>query len=325
VLRGEVKTLKTQLEQMQEDMSRLTSLVGGMLDSAYPSHKKRKMGSMKSFNVLSDSNIPSDAFAPYSIGSDLNAKVDELIKGDHVDAFFVKGRDNYANTSMAFNADDEQILSSLFALDSTEEINVLESERDFAPEMNGTTPLVEKLEAALSKLPTGMQEAFVNRMVAVISEPEAMHAQVDALTSLATSAAEEARLRLAGTCIPPENAQSVQLAASVLGAYLARYTSTSQQSQQGPSNTMFEPRQFSHQQSQALNACAAFEPPQYGRSRSHAGDYNMQRQSQSSIQHIPIDVFESYEDEPMMGNSISVYEAMQEPMGSVVPVSFESL
>ncbi|GKY91568.1 hypothetical protein MPSEU_000128700 [Mayamaea pseudoterrestris] len=286
-LRCEVSCLKSQLEQMQDDMTRLTTLVGGMLEQSttYPI-KKRKLDLIKS-----------DTYAPYSVSSDLG-RVDEL-KGENIDPYFtgsIKHTQVNRRESYTFNADDEQILSSLFALDADEEIDVLETGRDMV-DNKVAPPLVEKLSAALSKLPKTMQEVFVERMVAVITEPEAMRSQAQALSSLATSAAEEARLRLSGAGHSVDSPQTTQLAASVLGAYLSKYTTSKVQVE-------------------------AFEPP---RSYSHC----MEQERQSLCQPMPLNApeFDNYYQQESMGSFIPVHDSMMhdDAIGTMVPISLEGL
>lgn len=134
----------------------------------------------------------------------------------------------------SFTSQDEEILTSLFSLDYTDEVNVLENgnlpDLSFSmsmkkPSTNVVDPaLVEKLHEAVAKLPMEMRTLFVDRIVATIAEPEGFRVQVEAMTSLATAAAAEAKNRLASAGLSPDDPKCVQLASAVLGAYLARYS-----------------------------------------------------------------------------------------------------
>jgi hypothetical protein len=70
---------------------------------------------------------------------------------------------------------------------------------------------------------------FVDRIVATIAEPEGLRKQVEAITSLATSAAGEAKRRLIAAAGSPDDPKCVQLVSAVLGAYVSRYSATLQE------------------------------------------------------------------------------------------------
>jgi hypothetical protein len=295
----EVRTLRAQLEQMQEDMSRLTSVVGGILEQTLP-NKKRKLEPVKSHGIISDPALQYEPYAPYSVSSQTREvnKLDELIKADSLDAMVTgnlkhvpMGRENAVPASMAFNADDEKILSSLFALDASEEINVLETGQEAV--MKGSKmvqPLVDKLQMALSRLPRNIQEAFVNRMVAVIAEPEAMQSQMEALSSLTISAAQEASSRMSGSHSSGDS-QSVQLAASILETYLAK---------------------FSNQHTPPLSSVPEHSQP-------------------ASVHHIPVQTYKAYQQPEPFDAFISVQDSVlqdrgfQDSLNGMIPVSFEGL
>jgi hypothetical protein len=256
-LRLEVGMLRDRLSQVNGDMERLTNLVGTLMQQQQlqpqqpslmpdPSSKKRKLlhEPLAPIQSMPDMPVyPEKSLKPLSVssGDDLerNILVDELIRGDNLDSFFpgsirpapAGGRNESAGFS-PFTSQDEEMLTSLFALDSNDEINILENgdHPDMATSMvskpsavgNVDPALVEKLRDALSKLPQRMQETYVERMVTLVADPDAFQLQINAVTSLAGAAAEEAKVRLAGTGINPADSQSIQLAASIFGAYLSR-------------------------------------------------------------------------------------------------------
>lgn len=95
--------------------------------------------------------------------------------------------------------------------------------------------LVQKLHDSLVALPEPMQEVFVERLVATISDPEAFKNQVSAVTALAAAAAEEAKRRIvASKVVQDENAANIApdvalpLAAATLGAFLTQYSAALQ-------------------------------------------------------------------------------------------------
>lgn len=263
MLKSEVVTLKSRLATMTEDMQRLTSLVGSIMQTQQlqqphmpePGSKKRKImydqpSPVQSGGILPDSAVFSDALKPLPIGSDhpyaRDMLVDELLEGDKLDNLFPGSIQPHHNAGsmepMApFTSQDEDMLASLFALDSNEEVNVLDNRNvgDISTSltsMDTVDPqLVDRLRRALSVLPKEMQHQFVERMVGVIAEPNALKQQVDAMTSLASAAAEEAKMRLSGTGIMHADHQSIQLAASIFGAYLAKHLGQTQPMDTTPS------------------------------------------------------------------------------------------
>lgn len=98
--------------------------------------------------------------------------------------------------------------------------------------------LVEKMKDSLSKLPKNLQELFVERLVRLITHPEAFQTQVDAVTALASAAVKEAQSRMeTETSVETNNkdgsseeeavlGKSADLATAVLGSFLSRYGAT---------------------------------------------------------------------------------------------------
>lgn len=91
--------------------------------------------------------------------------------------------------------------------------------------------LIQKLHDSLLALPEPMQEIFVERLVATISDPDAFKDQVSAVTALASAAAEMANKRVVDSKdfkgpVPSNIAPDVALplAAATLGAFLSQYS-----------------------------------------------------------------------------------------------------
>lgn len=82
--------------------------------------------------------------------------------------------------------------------------------------------LSKRFRTALSQLPRKMQELFVDRLVRLLTNPGGFEKQIEAITSLASSAAEEARRRTGGTT-SMTGSQHTELASAILEAFLARY------------------------------------------------------------------------------------------------------
>jgi hypothetical protein len=262
ILRTEVKELRSRLNTMNEDMQRLTTLVGSLMQqqqlhqpyNGQPSGKKRKVLHDPPSPVMSgfvpDGTFSGDALKPLPISSQDFSRdmlVDELLEGENLDTFFpgsirppvplaARGPSTSANLSApVFTSQDEEMLSSLFALDANE-VNILENSN--GPDVTHSLhqsggdvhpALMQQIRESLATLPHEMQKQFVDRLVSVIAEPEALKHQIDAMTSLAAAAAEEAKLRLAGTGIHCADSQSIQLSASIFAAYLTKQLNRYQQ------------------------------------------------------------------------------------------------
>jgi len=172
----------------------------------------------------------------------------------------------------SFTSTDEDILASLFALEDNEKdshkVILDNSDGNMSPESalsmgmgagavlnpesrmstNSTSSvdpaLMHKIQQSLTCLPPHLQRLFVERLVAVTTNPELFQRQVEAVTALATSAVTEAKRRVetnfpdANRTEEKTNEQAVHLATSVLAAFLNRYrpaeASQGQPSQQQP-------------------------------------------------------------------------------------------
>lgn len=86
---------------------------------------------------------------------------------------------------------------------------------------------VKKMQEALNSLPESMQELFVERLVATVTNPDAFKNHVDAVTALAAAAVAEAKKRLVTSkdeMVDNESKVSLPLAAATLGAFLVQYS-----------------------------------------------------------------------------------------------------
>eukprot|EP00538_Stauroneis_constricta_P011307 CAMPEP_0119570148 /NCGR_PEP_ID=MMETSP1352-20130426/43461_1 /TAXON_ID=265584 /ORGANISM="Stauroneis constricta, Strain CCMP1120" /LENGTH=620 /DNA_ID=CAMNT_0007619813 /DNA_START=135 /DNA_END=1998 /DNA_ORIENTATION=+ len=153
----------------------------------------------------------------------------------------------------SFTSTDEEMLSSLFGIDELDKQKAM-LDKDLSPEMivsmncdiekpphptSTVDPaLVEKLKQSLARLPTAMQKLFVERLVAVITNPDLFQRQIEAITALAGSAVTEARNRIEASSPSGSlddgatNQQAVSLATAVLGAFLDQYQPSAAQQQQ---------------------------------------------------------------------------------------------
>lgn len=285
-LKQEVQDLKGQLSSTSMELSNLRGVVGKLVQAHQqlafkmssletqqgPSRKRSKfeyepanvLSSDHSLKPMSVGSNPFDAAAEQQQLQDSSGSksVRDLIDGGELDSFYpgsirpeFPGRCESAvsNASAAtppLSIQDEQMLTSIFALDFDDEV-VESSGRGSsvggipAVTTSMSTPthghgadarkevdpiLIQKLRDALSALPAEMQEKFVDRMLAFVADPEGVKRQVEALTSLAMSAAEEAKKRLGP--FSNEDSRTTELAGSILGAYLAKYACQQQQQQQ---------------------------------------------------------------------------------------------
>ena len=264
-LKGEVKGLKERLANMSSDTENLKAVVSNLMKTQQiqqvygqePASKKRKM-MHQPHAVTSHTGLPEaaplsdQALAPLPVGS--GHSVDQLMledsakMTDNLEPYqpgtikpVAAAARNESIGAASFTSQDEEMLASLFALDPTDEIDVLGSTppnptmsnvcSDVINPVPDVDPgLIEKLRAALANLPKEMQQLFVDRIVTSIAEPESFRNQVDAMSSLATAAAEEARRRLVAAGASPNDPKCIPLASAVLGAYLARYSGQHQAS-----------------------------------------------------------------------------------------------
>ena len=267
-LRAEIKSLKTRMTNMNREMEKMASLVANLMQNqhlqskgqvsstmdlppappALVSNKKRKVCSSPLPSAVS--STPSGGITG---GIDLEALDDISVD---LDMFVPPPKvapspivPNSRQTSAAsFNSTDEEILSSLFALDSSDDLDVVrqksianepslqnyrfpetstESGTGSSSGEQGPDPiLMTKLRNALSVLPKNLQQMFVDRIVAFVVDPESFKKQVDAISNLAVTAASEARNRM-GEAAADNSAQTNALASAVLGAWLSRYGSSS--------------------------------------------------------------------------------------------------
>jgi hypothetical protein len=240
-LRGEIKNLKSRLASMNKEMEKMASLVATVMQNQQvqqtqePAAKKRKVtASPVPMSVPSDVLGKNGALDLEAL-DDLSVDLDSLVPPKVAPAP-LRSREQSVSS---FTSTDEQILSSLFALESTDDINVVSenepSLKNFRlPEKlasksgsrqgpNQPDPvLMTKLSNALSVLPKNLQELFVDRIVTFVVDPDSFKKQVDAVSNLAMAAAAEAQNR-AGQNADPN--QTNTLASAVMGAWLSRFGS----------------------------------------------------------------------------------------------------
>lgn len=262
-LRNEVKELKNTLNWVTDDLIKLKALVQTMLKSQQiqqendfvtdilpdTTYKKRKI-----VDVANPSPIlsGSSAFNPESmveaipvVPTEFSTTSDGTIDNFELPSVMAMPpppppeRLANRNQSTATTASlDQDVLASIFALDPSDDLSVFDS-RAPSTLMSGEyldvdsnaahmenvldNDLVIKVSDALAKLPPEMRVMFVDRMVSVIGNPEGFAKQVDAVTRIATGAANEAQRRLVAAGHSANDKHFLPLASAVLGAYLQRY------------------------------------------------------------------------------------------------------
>jgi hypothetical protein len=264
-LKGEVDQLRAHLSVMNREIDKLTNVVGSLMTNhqiqqnyAYDS-KKRKLvdGPDAVISNLGGEGDVSDSFllAPLPVESQSSraaTMISDLVKDPNIDPFAseiqpaLNQPDTYAESRKGpnFTSQDEEMLASLFALDHNDDIDVLghsapaamvsgETGGSNSPAANhADAQLVEKLRASLGNLPKDMQRLLVDRIVKSIESPDQFQKQIDAMTSLAATAASEAQRRLLSSGKPQTDPKSVPLASAVLGAYLSGLSSVPDSSEQ---------------------------------------------------------------------------------------------
>eukprot|EP00934_Nitzschia_sp_Nitz4_P003270 Nitzschia sp. Nitz4//scaffold423_size8454//4694//6366//NITZ4_009122-RA/size8454-augustus-gene-0.3-mRNA-1//-1//CDS//3329551591//3260//frame0 len=90
---------------------------------------------------------------------------------------------------------------------------------------NQVDPMVaQKMQNALGKLPKNMQELFVDRLLAMTTQPETFANQVEAVSQLARTAVNQASQEpMEGGDSNNNNNNKSELATAILGAYLTQY------------------------------------------------------------------------------------------------------
>ena len=273
-MKHEVNDLKARMVTMNQEMEKMATLVAGVMQQSHHKRmqpyaprpdpnavKKRRM------NNPAD-NYLNDPIMPIPVGSTVPNK-QQTMGGDdllplNVD-FAPTNNNSRGNLTSAarnpsvssFTSTDEQMLSSLFALESSDDVSLVrepkQARQNFQfPEVKKERPgepdeaLMKKLRTAISVLPKNLQEMFVDRIVSFMTNPESFKRQVDAVSSLAAAAAAEATQRVGSNAVDAN--QSNALASAALGAWLAKYGTTA--SQAPAPAVSYAPQQMQPQQMQ---------------------------------------------------------------------------
>ena len=235
---------------MAGEMERMASLVANVMQSSHGVQPAKKRKLQASPVKSSSSDMLNDPIMPIPVSSSMLRKSQSELEADllgansrmplNVDYPAKKQAQAPArngavrNSSVSsFTSTDEEILSSLFALESSDDVNVVKESKPNNlqnyqfPEKKGGTKggpedaLMNRLRTAISVLPQNLQEMFVDRIVTFMTNPESFKKQVDAVSSLAAAAAAEATNQVGKPYVDAN--QSNALATSVLSTWLARY------------------------------------------------------------------------------------------------------
>jgi hypothetical protein len=265
-LKTEVKDLKSKLANMTNDMEKLASLVGNMMNNQQlqqkdqyvqdETSKKRRVMPVPVTALVVPTQVKSSVvnetiLLPLPVTSlpDASTARDSDLYDDSTCLKMSEGSIP-APTKLASREEsvtsltsvDEEILTSLFALEPSDDEQFITTGPSEVPDLTVSLPpsdllkkpsvgepdakLLKKMRESLSKLPKNLQELFVERLVAAITNPEAFQNQVEAVSALASAAAEEAKKRLeslGGEANMENSEQSVELATAVLASFLSRY------------------------------------------------------------------------------------------------------
>jgi hypothetical protein len=214
-LKMDVSDLKRELDAATDDMDRLTQLVNTMSQSTVNvsnfdleprgAHTTMHSSSFAGGTLMHDGSMPSRT----SYGVAVMDQMDPLLP---------------VTASGSAASGDEQTLPSFFPATANDPISLLEGPASNASQPIGNNKvdpeLVDKLHKALATLPHETHTLLVERIVAAVVEPATYQAQVDAMTMLAASAANEATSLMSNTAVPNKEQESIELATSVLGAYI---------------------------------------------------------------------------------------------------------
>jgi hypothetical protein len=258
-LKNEIKQLKARMAGMSRELEKMASLVAGVMQNQHLQTQQQQHQvppTLELTNPAKKRKLTASPL-PVPIGSDAMDKMgsvdlegfDDLSVGDFdliapppskVAPTPITGSRQTSGSS--FTTTDEEILSSLFALDSSDDVDYVHQNEGSlqnysfpenravtkGPTDSGEGPhpyLMAKLQNALSVLPKNLQQMFVDRIVAFVVDPESFKKQVDAISSLAVAAATEAQDRM-GAASTGDAAQTNSLASAILGAWLSRYGSS---------------------------------------------------------------------------------------------------
>jgi hypothetical protein len=257
-LKKEVTELRSRLTSMSGDIERLTTLLHGVtgIDAAaaatpsHPAEKKRKIAQAAimplQINSSSAQQQQQDAL------HDGNEMLSDLQVPKYTPGSIAPLKPHQRfDTIGSVNSTDQGFLDDLFGqfdpdedlafLDSAipDEQSSLEVPPPALPRLLERQPnssekrshalkpeLVKKMHDSLATLPPHMQELFVERMIQTIHHPERFQDQVDAVTTLAHAAVEEAKKRVKSETKegePPNDDLTVPLAAATLGSFLTQY------------------------------------------------------------------------------------------------------
>jgi len=227
-----VKELKSKLALVMGEMDKLSTIVKALSNGSPGNespNKKRRLSSHPE-PVLLNSVLEPFPIQSQPPQTNLNT---ELLGNDFIMPLPYKKTDRRRSSTATL---DDEMLTSLFSIYDEDDECEAKKELDDIPDLTMSVQtdyvthvdqkLVNKLRDSLAMLPRSMQELFVERLVSVIANPEAFSRQVEAVASLATSAAQEGRRRLDVYGDTNTDEQTIVLATSVLGSFLSRYGSS---------------------------------------------------------------------------------------------------
>ncbi|CAB9510440.1 Heat stress transcription factor [Seminavis robusta] len=251
-LKNEIKQLKSRMTSMSREMEKMASLVASVMQNQQHLNQQQQPPPAPESNPAKKRKLTASPL-PVSIGSNAFGGDFDSLDDISVDLDLVPIPEKIAPSSMSsmgrnpsvssFTSTDEDILSSLFALDSSDNVDYVQQKQNQKSLQNYQFPakgaskkdepenapdpvLMTKLRNALSVLPKNMQQMFVDRIVAFAVDPDAFKKQVEAVASLALAAVQEAKNRVGASPVADE-AQTNALASAVFGAWLQRYGTNS--------------------------------------------------------------------------------------------------
>jgi len=144
-----------------------------------------------------------------------------LGKSDHFD-YPLENITSLDQDLLDFFQDEIEEQDEISTNDTTPLPDIIKSRKD--------SSLIQKLRMGLNALPESMQELFVERLVATVTNPEAFRNHVEAVNALAAAVAAEAKKKSATTnedLVDKDSPKvALPLVAATLGAFLAQYSAT---------------------------------------------------------------------------------------------------
>mmetsp|Transcript_1119 Transcript_1119/g.2018 ORF Transcript_1119/g.2018 Transcript_1119/m.2018 type:complete len:465 (-) Transcript_1119:1353-2747(-) len=184
-------------------------------------------------NIPKPTEKPERQISRMSIGSFDPSSLDELLTDEMPDDDLSLLHDVVGGGDIDFHRPSESALALSSQGQQMENSNQYETILDRNPHLR------QKFQYALSCLPLEMQRLFVERLVGMVSNPEAMQNHVDAVTALSKAAASRSQSNDGDSRNGQNTDVQLQIAVAALGSFLTQYANAKKK---GESSHRAEPK-----------------------------------------------------------------------------------